>query len=57
MVARCQASTPKLAAWMEANVPEGLTVLMEISDEWEAGKAHFLQTKRGIIEPAKARYG
>lgn len=88
VVARYQSSAPKLAAWMEANLPEGLTVfslpeahrrllrttnglervnkevkrrtrvatlfpseasclrlvsavLMEISDEWEAGKAYL----------------
>jgi transposase-like protein len=88
MVARYQASAPKLSAWLEENVPQGLTVfllpvahrrllrtsnglervnkevkrrtrvatlfpseasclrlvsavLMEISDEWEAGKAYL----------------
>jgi putative transposase len=88
MVARYQASTPKLAAWLEENVPEGLTVfllpaahrcllrttnglervnkevkrrtrvaslfpseasclrlvsavLMEISEEWQAGRAYL----------------
>ena len=46
-VARYQASAPKLSAWMEQNVPEGLTVLSAIGQEHESHRRR-LRTTNGL---------
>jgi len=46
-VARYQASAPKLSAWMETNVPEGLTVLSAIGQAYESHRRR-LRTTNGL---------